>query len=279
MNTIPELSIVFLAISTVINIGLPIALFFLWRKKYGLKLVPLIVGVAAYIIFVMVLEQPLYSMVLHPTVDVTIDLVTIDLLKYSPLLFVLYTIFSAAIIEETARFLSFQLLKKKFRGIGTGLSYGIGFGGIRTILFTSKSMLGLISLNVMINSGIATMLNDSPALVAQINSLIAQTPAMFLVSGIESIIIVYTLNISLSIIVWRSVNAKGRLWLYPAAIVLGALANTPSAMSQAGVIHNGFVANGAALVILVLIAIIAYKICKAVKRESEEESLLIGDSV
>jgi len=262
MNTVPGLSIVFMAISLIISIGLPIFLFLFWRRKYGLKLIPLLVGAAAFYIFAMVLERLLHSVVLQPAADGTIGL-----LKYSPLLFVLYTIFAAGGFEETARFLSFQLLKKKFRGIGTGLSYGIGHGGIEAILLAGLSLISMIYISVMINNGNASALGDSPALLAQINGLTSQAPGLFLISGAERIMAL-TIHISLSIIVWRSVNAKGRLWLYPVAIALHALADTPASLLQAGVFQNAFLVEGVTLVIAVLIAFAAYRVCKTAMREA-----------
>ena len=71
---IPVLSIVFIGVSAAVSIGLPIALFFAFRKKYGLKIVPMLVGAAAFIVFAMVLEQLLHYFVLRPGPDGSIAL-------------------------------------------------------------------------------------------------------------------------------------------------------------------------------------------------------------
>ena len=50
---IPVLSIVFMGVSAIISIGLPIALYVALKRKYGLKVVPMLVGAAAFIVFAM----------------------------------------------------------------------------------------------------------------------------------------------------------------------------------------------------------------------------------
>ncbi|MDR0538038.1 MAG: YhfC family intramembrane metalloprotease [Tannerellaceae bacterium] len=58
----------------------------------------------------------------------------------------------AGLFEETARFISFKILKKKYNGIGTGLAYGIGHGGIEAVLLAGLSMIVSIVFCIMINT-------------------------------------------------------------------------------------------------------------------------------
>ena len=59
----------------------------------------------------------------------------------------------AGIFEETARFVSFKILKKIFTGISTGLSYGIGHGGIESVLLAGFSMIAGLVFGILINTG------------------------------------------------------------------------------------------------------------------------------
>jgi uncharacterized membrane protein YhfC len=116
-------SMVFMAISAVVSIGLPIGLFIIFYKKFNAKFLPLILGIFGFIIFTLIFERSIHLIVLNKFS-----------LKEKPFLYLLYGVFMAGIFEETARFVSFNILKKKYTGIGTGLSYGIGHGGIEAIL-------------------------------------------------------------------------------------------------------------------------------------------------
>ena len=54
---IPTLSIVFMAISALVSIGLPIALGIIWHKRTGAKASSLFIGAAAFVVFAIILEN------------------------------------------------------------------------------------------------------------------------------------------------------------------------------------------------------------------------------
>jgi len=248
-------------ISAIISIGLPVAIFLIWRKKYKLKIVPVLFGITAFIMFALFLEQILHSFVLRPNPDGSIGLLT-----RSPALFILYAIFAAGVFEETARFISFHILKRRFDGIGTGLSYGIGHGGIEAILIAGLAMISNILMSVTINSGNTAILGNDPLVFAQINSMISTPPVLFLASGFERLIAI-SVHISLSMLVWCSVKEKGKIWLYPAAIFLHALVNLAPAFYQAGIIQSIWVIEGLIIIPAVLVAYFAYRVCKIMQKE------------
>ena len=253
------LSMIFMGITVVISIGLPICLFLVLRRKFELKVVPLLVGVAAFIVFAMVLEQLLHMLVLRPVNGV------IELMN-NPLLYVLYGIFAAGIFEETARFLSFLLLKKKYKSVGTGLSYGIGHGGIEATIIAGLPMINYIVLSVMINSGTASVLGNS--VQAQLTALVSTAPHIFLISGFERIMAIIT-HISLSLLVWFAVDRKDKWWLFPTAIILHAIVNIPAVLMQVGIIKNIILTEGLLAVNALVLAMIAVLVCKSIKRSDE----------
>jgi len=261
------LAISFMAVSAAISFGLPIVLLLAWRKKYELKVIPMLYGAAAFFVFALILEQIMHVLVLRPGADGSISLV-----ENSPFLYMVYGIFAAGIFEETARFLSFHLLKKNFGGIGTGLSYGIGHGGIEAILLAGLTMISSIIMSISINSGNAADLGSSPAILAQINELVGTGPALYLLSGLERIIAV-TIHISLSMFVWCAVKVKGKLWLYPVSIVLHAVANIAPVMYQTGVIKNVLLVEVLILIPAVTIAFASSRVCKLIQQVESAESV------
>jgi len=98
---VPVLSIIFMAVSAVVSIGVPIVLFLFFHRKFNAKVLPMLIGIAAFTIFALVLESLIHRIVL-----------TKFALRETPALYILYGIFMAGIFEETARFLGFNILKE-----------------------------------------------------------------------------------------------------------------------------------------------------------------------
>ena len=255
---VPAASILCMAVSAVIAFGLPIGLFLGLRKRLQLQGVPMLVGVAVFIVFALVLEQLLHSIVLRPQADGTIALLTSH-----PALYVVYGVFAAGVFEETGRFVGFTLLKRNFHGVRTAVSYGIGHGGIEAILLLGMSMISDIVLSVVINTNQSGQLGAlvSPAVRAALTDTAAP---LFLVGGGERILAV-AIQLSLSLLVWIAVTHKGRRWLFPLAILLHAVCDLPAAIAQTGHLSVG-ATEGLTAVAAVALAIFAlwwFRRCRA----------------
>jgi uncharacterized membrane protein YhfC len=251
------LSILFMAVSLLISIGLPIGLFLFWRKKYSLKLIPALVGAAMFIIFALVLEQMLHAVILKPSADGSIALV-----QDAPLLFVLYAILAAGLFEETARLVAFSFLKRRYEGVGTGLSYGIGHGGIEAILLVGLTMFSNIVLSLTINAGSAAALGDLPQVKAAVDSLINMDSSIFLIGGLERASAIAG-QIALSVLVWLAVSNR-KLWLYPVAVLAHALLDLPVALLQVGVLKSTLLVE---VILLALAAIIVIATIRVYRKQ------------
>jgi uncharacterized membrane protein YhfC len=260
---VSTLSTLSMAISMLIAIGLPIGLFLFWRKKYGLKLIPLLVGAGIFIVFALVLERVLHLVVLKPSADGSIALT-----QNAPLLFVLYAVLAAGVFEETGRLIAFIFLKRRYRGVGTGLSYGIGHGGIEAILLVGLTMLSNIVLSFMINAGSTAILGDSPQVTDAIESLISTDPSLFLVGGLERVAAM-AVQIAFSVLVWLAVSNR-KLWLYPFAIFLHALVDLPAVLAQVGILKSTLFVEAAVFVLAAVIVIATVHIYR--KQASRKQS-------
>jgi uncharacterized membrane protein YhfC len=166
----------------------------------------------------------------------------------------------AGIFEETARFISFKILRSKYAGIGVGLSYGIGHGGIEAIIIGGLSAISSAAVALMVNAGnIETVTGalQGEALEqanAQINAIATTASYMFLISGIERALAV-SMQISFSVIVFYAVYKK--IWLFPAAILLHAIVDIPAAAMQVGLINNVFLVEFFVFISAILSVIIA----------------------
>jgi len=242
------LSILFMAVSAVVQIGTPICLFIYFRKKYDAKVLPLVFGVLGFVIFVLILESTIHLLVFRSFP-----------LREKPAVFIIYGIFMAGIFEETARFISFNILKRKYGGIGTGLAYGAGHGGIESIMLAGLSMTVSVIASIIINTGNIEIItnsfqgNTSITINGWINSLLTSAPYMFLVSGLERLLAI-CVQMSLSIIVFYSVYRK-KFYLYPLAVLLHAILDISSAAYQAGVIKSIFLVEGITFILAAALAV------------------------
>jgi uncharacterized membrane protein YhfC len=253
-----------MAISAIISIGLPIVLFVIFYKKFNAKILPMIIGIAGFVLFVLVLERSVHLIVFEKFA-----------LAEKPLIYILYGIFMAGIFEETARFVSFQITKKKYGGIGTGLAYGIGHGGIESIVIVGLAMVNTIIFSININAGNIETITGKfhgetlEQIRAQINTLLATPAYSFLFGGIERIFAI-AIQLSLSVIVFYSVHGKNKLWLYPFAILLHAILDIPAVAMQAGIVKNIYMVELCVFTGAVILTIIARHIHKKSERNITE---------
>jgi len=257
------LTMIFMAFSALISIGLPVAFFVYILKKHKAKILPMIAGVAGFVIFALVLEQLLHSFVFGNFA-----------ITEKPFLYILYGTLAAGVFEETARFISFHILKKKFKGVITGLSYGIGHGGIEAIIIVGIAMINGIIYSIVYNAGNIESLmgNLNPQqleqLYYQLGSIIVSPSYMFIIGGIERIFAL-CIQLSLSVVVFYSVYSKKKLWLYPAAILMHAIINIPAAAYQIGVLQNIFIIEGLTFIGAAMTVLAAFYIHRKLKENPE----------
>jgi len=257
--TVPALSIAFMGVSALLSIGVPIGLWFFFHVKYGAKLVPALVGAAAFVVFALGLKRLMDLLVLRPTANGSTWM--------SGDQYVFYSLIATCVFEETARFLSFKLLRKRYAGILTALSYGVGHGGIKLILLGGVSTIASIVMSVAANAGQFEGKHDLLAFM-ELQTTVSTPSAMFLVTGVERMFTL-AVHLALSVIVFYSVYENRRLWLYPAAILLHALVDAPAALMQAGALHSVPLVEGVILAFAAMLVALAIYIHRKLKPAEE----------
>ncbi|HQQ88914.1 MAG TPA: YhfC family glutamic-type intramembrane protease [Oscillospiraceae bacterium] len=259
-----------ISVSALISIGLPVALLVFWRKKTHASLFPAVIGAATFILFALVLEQLLHSVVLKmPTV-------TGNVVAY-----VLYAGFAAGIFEETGRWFAFRFLLKKYRGCETSVTYGIGHGGIEAILVTGAAMLSNLALVILLatqgESGLTAAVGSDTA-AALISTFRATAPSLYLVGGLERVTAI-ALHIALSVLVFRAVR-EHRVGDWLLAVLFHALVDCFAVLYSVGVIGSIMVIELGVFLMTVGIALIALQAYRAMKEKeadsSEEEAQIYG---
>ena len=217
-ETVPVLSIVFMAVSCAICFLTPLALFLYLRLVKKADVYPFFAGCAVMLLFAFILESGFHNLVLNSPAG--------PVIRNNIWLYALYGGLAAGLFEETGRYLAFAFALKKYRSKNVNaLMYGAGHGGFEAIVIVGLTMINNITWSLMINNGsISTLLGslsgDQLAQAQQSVTLLAATPSyQFLLGSVERLFAI-ALHIALSVIVWFSVKWNGKLYLYPAAILI-----------------------------------------------------------
>jgi len=225
MYQVPTLSIVFMAVSALTGIAIPIVLFFIFRKKYKADIAPFFVGCAVFIVFALLIESFVHRAIFATDVGKAI--------LNNLWLYGVYGGLMAGLFEETGRYAAFKTVLKRKRGNNeNALMYGAGHGGFEAAYLLGISMISNIVMSVTINAGTADSLTagvTDPATLQRIGATVAAlaeaAPTDFLVGAAERFSAV-ALHLSCSVLVWFAAKNGGRrLWFYPLAIFLHAFLN------------------------------------------------------
>lgn len=260
-GTVSAASMIGMAVSAIISIGLPIFLMIFVRKKtrgrYGWTLI----GACTFILFALVLERVLHMVVL----DVFGETVTGNIWLYA-----LYGGIAAGVFEETGRFLAMKNLKKGTLHKDNAIMYGIGHGGIESILIVGLTSVSNVMTSAIINSGAAEAtlaaidesLRDQTAAQLQ---LLCDTPAYnFFLAGVERIACI-AFHICLSYLVYKAVQ-DSKILFFPLAIVLHFAIDAATL-----IINNKWGAIATEIVLICLVAIVAYFCFKDYKNREETQ--------
>ena len=264
---VQTLSMVFMATSAIVSIGLPIALGIIWHKRTGAKASSLFIGAAAFVVFAMILENICHRLVLYGSGSRAAFMQS-NLWAYG-----LYGALAAGVFEETGRLCAFKLLFKKKDDRCESVMYGIGHGGVEAVLVSGLTMISYLVLSVIINvsggmAGLTALGMGESQTSALMAAFTGTNPFMYLVSGIERIIAI-AFHISMSVLVFAAVKQKGRGWYYPLAIGLHALLDLGAMAYQTCVIKSIIATEGYVLVFTALCVLLAVKVYRGMTPKPE----------
>lgn len=255
----------------ILAILIPIAALIIFKlKNKDVKLRYFFIGAATFVVFALILEQILHYFMLS----------TIQ--NSGVVFYTLYGALCAGIFEETGRFLAFKLFCKNENDPRASIMYGLGHGGVEAVVLVGVTLISYAVTAMTVNAlGTEALFGALPdeqrwAAEAQIAALTDYDMVSTIVSLAERILAII-LHTALSVIVFASIKMKGRLWLYPAAIVLHALFDVPAALYQRGVITGIAVTELLLLAADIVLVLITIKIYKAMKAELAEKAEQVRD--
>ena len=188
------------------------------------------IGCGVFILFALILEQLLHSVML-------------PIVGKSTVMYVSYGIFAAGIFEETGRFAAFKTVMKNRNDPKEAVMFGLGHGGAEAILLAGLSLLSTAIMAVIMNNADFSAAFIFPAestetaeLVRSQLSAVSGLTAVQVVCSLLERIISMTFHTAISVIVFEGARVKGKLWLFPVSILLHAVCDLPAALYQRQVI-------------------------------------------
>ena len=211
---------------------LPTVLCIWWLKTRHEKFTSVLTGAMTFLIFALVLESIVHSIVF----------MVFPGIKDNVVAYMLYGALMAGIFEETGRFLAYKLVLKKRTNRETAISYGIGHGGFEAMYILAATGINNFVYAGIINAGQFPALLDQLKAAGQDTSPIESLPEQLAAFGIADIglpilerVFAVMFHIALSILVFYAVK-NGKIWMYFLAVILHALLDAPAALYQQGVI-------------------------------------------
>ena len=236
---------VVMGIGAFISIIVPIMIAVIWTIKKQEKFTTVLTGAATFIIFALIIEKMIQNALVFPTTMGLPDHAASQFINARPILWALVLGLFPGVFEETGRFVAFKTLLRNRRNRETSISYGIGHGGVEVILVLGINYIIYIVYGVMINTGIFQGIIDQVAAQApfQLDAMRALPDQLAAFSfadvgaGMFDRVFAVLFHIGASILVFYAARDKGRLWLYPLAILLHTALDSLAGLNMAKVIQ------------------------------------------
>ena len=202
MNTVSTASILGMAVSLILSVGLPIALYIVLKVKTKAKFTDMLLGAVTFILFALFLEQ-----ILH----IIMRSIFGEKLTGNLWLYALYGGAAAAVFEECGRLVAMKVFLRNRLEKENALMYGLGHGGIEAVLVGGFTCLSNLATVALINGGtLETALAglDEAARassMATISQLWTLPSYIFYMTGIERVTAA-VLQLSLSYLMYRAVR-------------------------------------------------------------------------
>ena len=248
-----------IALMIVFGLAIPAAAAVWWLKSRKEKITTVLLGAATWFVFAMILETVPKAILFNPALAVG------KVVMANAALYTVFGALMAGLFEETGRFIVFKTFLRRQTNRETGVSHGIGHGGMEAVFTLAVSGAQNFVFAVLIGTGMFQSLVDKTAvkgadvsaLQALPQQILSITPGTACLAGAERIFAML-LHVGLSVLVFYAVKQSRPLW-YVLAILLHALFDVPAALYQFGVIKDVYLVEAMIAVFAVAAFAIAYR--------------------
>ena len=234
-----------LGLGAALSVIITLAIVLVWKIKKKEPFTTILVGAATFVLFALILEKTIQNALVFPTTMGLPDHAASQFINARPVLWALVLGLFPGVFEETGRFIAFKTVLKNRRNRETSISYGIGHGGIEVILTLTVTYIIYIAYGIMINSGSFQTIIDQAASQApdQAGAMQALADQLAVISfadigtSLFERVFAFLFHVGASILVFYAARDKGRLWLYPLAILLHTALDSLAGLNMAKVVQ------------------------------------------
>jgi len=227
-------NLVILLIAGLVNIIDTLLLVIYLKNRFKLSIKPILIGMFIFCFFSLILEGGLNLLIikLFPT------------FTSMSLPFATYAALVAGIFEESGRYIAYKYILPKFRDWKDGLAYGLGHGGIESILLGGFQKLILVLTSITLSTvNISNLILKSPSSLKKIELLkytLSHITASSQMLSIFERVNALSLQIGLSILVLYSIKVKKIRYLI-LAILIHMIVDFLPALFQVRIIKSPFI--------------------------------------
>ena len=234
-----------MVLGLIIFLFVPVIIAIVWTVKKKERFTTVLIGAATFIVFALILEKSIQNVLIFPAQMGLPEHAAAKFINARPVLWALFVGLFPGVFEETGRLVAFKTVLRKRKNRETGISHGIGHGGIEVMFILGMTYITNIAYAVMINTGtygnlIAQVAAQAPEQVEQGYTVAAQLAAFSagdLAIGVVERTFAFMFHTGASILVFYACKDKKKFWLYPLAILLHTLMDSIAGLNMAGVIN------------------------------------------
>ncbi|MBO5994103.1 MAG: YhfC family intramembrane metalloprotease [Firmicutes bacterium] len=244
-GTVGREQFIALGVGALLAVIIPIVVAIIWKFWKHEKFTTILVGAATFVLFALILEKTIQNALVFPTTMGLEDHAVSQFLNARPVLWAIVLGLFPGVFEETGRLVAFKTVLRNRKNRETAISYGIGHGGIEVILVIGINYITYIVYGIMINTGVFQGVIDqvaeqAPFQLDAIRTLADQLTTFSFADvgvGMFERVFAFLFHVGASILVFYAARDKGRLWLWPLAILLHTALDSLAGLNMAKVIQ------------------------------------------
>ena len=253
-------NIISLGIGALLSIGIPIAAIIIFKlKNRGAWLPSAFIGAGTFLVFALILEQLLHSVMLPMIGD-------------NKAAYCIYGILAAGVFEETGRFAAYKTLMKKHLTTENAVFMGIGHGGFEAAALLGVSMMSYFFTAIVVNmtggieefAAMSAQTQEAEAALRVQLGAIGQIGLGNVALSVFERVIAMVFHVCMSVWVYKAVSEKGKFWIYPAAVLTHAVLDLFAVVYQVGVVTSLAFVYLPMSVLTVIVAFITFRAIKNV---------------
>lgn len=256
-QSVPVLSVTFLAVTCFLSIAVPLLAVYLFRKKFRASFRALLYGIADYLTLEYMLCSALWMLLL-----------LIPVFRAYPIAYILVGLVIGCILLETGRYYMIGLLQKHKLSFGSLFLFATGISGMNSILRVMVKSFESFVIAITINdTGLEVLAAEAGenalAMLQSIEPMLTCQPFIYLMTGLD-VFVNLLFHIAVTFLLYAVYTKRIQNYFLPVIIGIRFLYELPGYFYSYGlIITNAYVAEGITVIVTAAAAYLAYRILTA----------------